>query len=210
MIRALFAACASLAVASAAHAQHSPTADRGAHSGPVLPRHLVRTPEQFWSVGLGVERFGADVDTGGNMIGVATMFRIRSFGPHVLVMTEPSTQGYQDWRYLAGFGMRGYFDVLGATFSYGVAMHAEVRLDDHFWLAYATPLELGSVLWSRESWDIELFIGARRAFAGELIWHYLIDPNGFDNENAQDELDRLRTDDPWRGFIRIVFARRLD
>jgi hypothetical protein len=210
MIRALLVACALPVLPAVAHAQTDPLADRGAQRGAVLPPHLAEAPDTFWSVGVGLERFGGELGTGDNLIGVATMFRIRSFGPHALLMTEPSTQGYQDWRLLAGLGLRGYFDLLGASFSYGVGVHAEARLDDHFWLAYATPFELGSVLWSRESWDIELFLGVRRAFAGELIRNYLLDPNGYDNENAQDELDRLRKQDPWRGFVRIVFARRID
>jgi hypothetical protein len=213
MSRVLVAASAmlgSLALPGSAHAQPDPVADSGAHRGPVLAPHLADTPDQFWSVGVGVERFGGDVETGGNLVGLAAMFRIHSFGPHALLMIEPTTDGYQDWRFLAGIGLRGYFPLLGASFSYGVGLHAEVRLEDHFWLAYATPVELGGVLWRRDSWDIELFVGARRAFAGKLIRHYLIDPNGFDNENAQDELDRLRHDDPWRAFVRLVFARRID
>jgi hypothetical protein len=210
MIRALLAVCATVALSGVAHAQAGPIADDGAHRGPVLPPHLAPASSTFWSVGLGVERFGARVETGSNMVGVATMFRFGSFGPHAILMTEPTSESYQDWRFLAGLGLRGYFELLGTSFSYGVGVHAELRLEDHFWLAYATPLELGSVLWSRHSWDIELFVGVRRAFAGELIHHYLIDPNGYDNENAQDELDRLRKDDPWRGFVRIVFARRID
>jgi hypothetical protein len=43
-----------------------------------------------------------------------------------------------------------------------------------------------------------------------LINTFLIDPNGFDNEDAQRELDVARDKRPWRGFLRIVFARRID
>jgi hypothetical protein len=196
--------------ASPATAAEPAVVDDGVQRGRVLPEHLASSPETFWSVGIGVERFGAKVEDDNNLIGVATMFRIRSFGPHALLMAEPSPEGYQDSRFVGGLGLRGYFPLLGTSFSYGVGVHAEIRLRDHYWLAYATPLELGAVLWSKDSWDIELFLGARRAFAGELIDHFLIDPNGLDNENAQDELDRIRHDDPWRGFLRLVFARRID
>jgi hypothetical protein len=196
--------------AAPARADESPVSDDGVQEGRVLPEHLAHQPDTFWSVGLGVERFGAKVDDDNNLIGIATMLRIRSFGPHALLMVEPSEEGYQDSRFLGGVGLRGYFPLLGTSFSYGVGVHAEIRLKDHFWLAYATPLELGAVLWSKDSWDIELFVGVRRAFAGELIDHFLIDPNGFDNENARDELETIRHDDPWRGFLRLVFARRID
>jgi hypothetical protein len=180
------------------------------HRGRVLPRHLAGDQSTFWTVGLGVERFGTGYADSDYLVGVAAMFRVRSFGPHAVLMTKPSPDGYEESRFLAGLGLRGYFPVLGVSFSYGVGVHAEVRLEDHFWLAYATPLELGAVIYAKHSWDIELFLGARRAFAGELINHFLIDPNGFDNEDAGRELDRVKTDDPWRGFVRVVFARRLD
>lgn len=205
---ALAAVCSLTAPARAQ--SEAPLADRGAHRGPVLPPHLSKMPERFWSVGIALERFGSGFSGNDNLVGIATMFRIRSFGPHALVMSKPSPEGYEESRFLAGAGLRGYFTALGVSMSYGVGVHAEVRLEDHFWLAYATPLELGAVLWSRNSWDVELFVGARRAFAGELIDQFLIDPNGFDNENAQDELDRVRHDDPWRAFVRVVFARRID
>jgi hypothetical protein len=214
--RALLAAPAEGALALPADTfggRDSPERDQGGSDvqrGPLLPLHLAKPKTTFWSIGVGLERFGRDIKDTNDLIGVAAMLRIRSFGPHALVMAKPSQEGYEDSRFLGGLGLRGYFPLLGISFSYGVGFHAEVRLEDHFWLAYATPLELGVVLYAKNSWDIELFMGARRAFAGELINHFLIDPNGFDNENAQRELDRTKTDDPWRGFVRIVFARRID
>jgi hypothetical protein len=181
-----------------------------AQRGPVVPAALARNPSTFWSVGLGLERFGTGYQNTNDLLGIAAMFRMRSFGPHAVLMAKPNPDSYQDARFLAGLGLRGYFPLLGVSFSYGVGLHAEVRLEDHFWLAYATPLELGVVVYAKHSWDIEVFAGARRAFAGSLINHFLIDPNGFDNQGAQEELDRIKTVDPWRGFIRVVFARRID
>ena len=184
--------------------------DDGVQRGAVLPGHLADLPENYWSIGIGLERFGAKVEDDNNLLGIGAMFRFRAFGPHAILMAEPSPEGYEDSRFLGGLGMRGYFPLLGTELSFGVGLHAEIRLRDHFWLAYATPFELGAVLWRKNSWDIQLFVGMRRAFAGSLIDHYLIDPNGFDNEDARDELDRIRHDDPWRGFVRLMFARRID
>jgi hypothetical protein len=178
--------------------------------GEVLPERLAPKSNNYFTVGVGIERFGREVAGNDNLIGLAVMWRIQSFGPHLLVMSKPSDAGFEDSRFLAGFGLRGYFPLLGTAFSYGVGLHAEVRLEDHYWLAYATPLELGAVVYAKNSWDIEVFVGARRAIGGELINHFFIDPNGFDNENAREELERLRTETPWQGFLRVVFARRID
>jgi hypothetical protein len=198
-------ASALLLMASPSFAQESDE-----HVGPVLPPHLAEDQETFWSVGMALERFGTGYTGSDNLIGVAAMFRYRSFGPHALLMAKPSPDGYEDSRFLFGLGLRGYFPLLGTSFSYGVGVHGEVRLEDHFWLAYATPFELGAVVFRKNSWDIEVFLGARRAIGGALIDHYLIDPNGFDNEDARDELNEARHDDPWRLFLRVVFARRID
>jgi hypothetical protein len=212
------AALAFALLAAPAVAQATPTSDRPpSHAehddvirGQVLPEKLAPKSNSYFTVGIGVERFGREVAGNDNLFGLAAMWRIHSFGPHVLIMSKPSDAGIEDSRFLAGIGLRGYFPLLGASFSYGVGVHAEMRLEDHYWLAYATPLELGAVVWAKDSWDIEVFIGARRAIAGGLINHFFIDPNGFDNEDARDELDRLRSDTPWQGFLRVVFARRID
>lgn len=182
---------------------------------PLLPEHLARLPKNYFVIGAALERFGenfAGKSQADNLLyGVAAMWRIKSFGPHILIMTKPSTDNYQNSRFLAGAGLRGMFNVPGLTeFSYGVGTHIEARLEDHYWLAFATPAELGATIWRRGSWNIDLFLGVRRAMAGQLINHFLIDPNGIDNENAQDELYRARHEDAWKGFIRLVFSRRID
>jgi hypothetical protein len=206
----LFAVPAAAEVPAAAHTPPSAVERDDVMRGPVLPEKLAPKSNSYFTVGVGLERFGREVAGNDNLVGLAAMWRIHSFGPHVLVMSKPSDAGLEDSRFLAGLGLRGYFPLLGTSFSYGVGVHAEMRLEDHYWLVYATPLELGAVIWDRESWDIELFVGARRAIAGDLINHFFIDPNGFDNENAREELDRLRTHTPWQGFLRVVFARRIE
>jgi hypothetical protein len=208
-----FALLAAPAAAHALPASGQPPSDAERDDvlgGRVLPEELAPKSNSYFTVGVGVERFGREVAGNDNLFGLAAMWRIHSFGPHVLVMSKPSDAGLEDSRFLAGLGLRGYVPLFGTSFSYGVGVHAEMRLEDHYWLAYATPLELGAVVWAKDSWDIEVFIGARRAIAGGLINHFFIDPNGFDNENARDELDRLRSDSPWQGFLRVVFARRID
>ncbi len=183
---------------------------------PMLPSRLVREPDNYFVVGVAAEAFASTKSerrsTNNNLLwGLAAMWRLKSFGPHILIMTKPATDNYQDSRFLAGGGLRGMFRVPGVTeFSYGVGTHIEARLEDHYWLAFATPLELGATIYRRGSWHVDVFLGARRAMAGQLINHFLIDPNGIDNENAQDDLYRARHEEPWKGFIRFVFSRRID
>lgn len=197
-------------------AQPPPDRDAIATSDePLLPARLARPPHNFWTVGLATERFGAgsaEEDVLGNqLVGLTAMWRIRSFGPYALLMTKPAVSEYQNSRFLFGGGLRGVVDVPGlAELSYGVGAHLEARLRDHYWLAYVTPLELGATLYRKGSWHLELFVGARRVAGGALIDHFLIDPNGVDNEDAQDRLDEQKHERPWKGFVRLVFARRID
>jgi hypothetical protein len=198
--------------AGSAGSASSPVSDNPVDAiiGRVLPPPLAPESTHYFAVGVGVERFGSELPGSDTLVGLTAMLRLRAFGPHALVMLKPDVDGYEQTRLLAGLGLRGYVPLLGTEFSYGVGVHAEVRLEDHFWLAYATPLELGAIVYRKGTLDIELFVGARRAMGGALIDNFLIDPNGFDNENAEDELRKVRYDDPWRGFVRVVFAHRID
>ncbi len=185
----------------------------GERTPPLLPRHLAAAPNSFWTVGVATERFGSREvdDADAQLVGVTAMWRISGFGPHALLMTKPALGEYENSRFLLGGGLRGVVNVRGFTeLSYGVGAHFEARFRDHFWLAYVTPLELGATLYQRGSWHIELFLGARRVAGGALIDQFLIDPNGVDNENAKDGLEEARHERPWKGFIRLVFARRID
>lgn len=170
---------------------------------------------RYWVVGIGAEYFTSaaeSVGSGGEeLLGLTTMWRLGAFGPHAMLMAKPGVERVQDSRALAGLGLRGYYDISGFTeISYGVGGHLEARLTDHFWLGYLTPLELGAVVWHKGSWDIEAFIGVRRAVGGSLINYFLIDPNAFDNAEAQDHLDDVLHGTPWRAFVRVVFGRRVD
>ena len=189
-------------------------------AGPVLPATLAPLRSSHWVVGAAAEWFGSGADLRKNQIllGLDVMLRAGAFGPHAVVMMEPSPLlaarpeigGYEQYRVLAGLGLRGYFPWLGTEFSYGSGAHLEIRLEDHYWLSYLSPLELGVKVYRRPAWDIQLFMGARCAFSGSLIDHFLIDPNGFDNENARDELNEVLHQDRWRAFLSVVYGRRLD
>ncbi|MCA9641044.1 MAG: hypothetical protein H6718_22320 [Polyangiaceae bacterium] len=171
--------------------------------------------DHYWVLGVGAEYFASAAksvaSTGEELVGLTAMWRLGAFGPHSLLMVKPGVDRFQDSRVLAGLGLRGFYEIPGLTeLSYGVGGHAEARLADHFWLAYLTPLELGAVVWRKGSWNIETFVGLRRAVAGNLINYYLIDPNGFDNGDASDNLDDVLHGTPWRVFARVVFGRRVD
>jgi hypothetical protein len=182
--------------------------------GPVLPESLYPEKKNYWVVGIGVERFATGDDSIKSLdhylVGVTAMWRLGPFAPHALAMMHPSGE-HENLRLLAGVGFRGYIDVPGFTsLSLGVGTHAEVRLQDHYWLWYLTPIELGAVVAQSKSFQVEVFVGLRRSITGQLINHFLVDPNGYDSEVAQGNLDRDTGADAWKGFLRVVFERRLD
>jgi hypothetical protein len=178
--------------------------------GPILPPSLLPPENRYLALGVALEGFGRSFDNGDAFGGLAAVYRLRSLGPQASLLVRPSERGIQAWRLLTGLGLRGYLPVGSVELSYGVGVYLEARMLDHYWLAHAMPLEVGAVLSRSGSWNIELFVGARYAFAGKLINSFLIDPNGFDNEDAQSELEVARDLKPWRGFLRVVFARRID
>jgi len=198
------------APAVGAPARDGPRDRPEAFEGPVLEGPLVPDREPYFHAGLAVEPFTSDAASFDFLFGATFMLRVGPWGPHVALLSDPRPGGYEDSRFLVAGGVRGYFPILGVETSYGVSIEAEARLSDHFWLAEATPVELGAVVFSKNSWDLQLFVGVRRVFGGGLINHFLIDPNGVDNEDARDRFAEQRFVDPWRGFVRLVFGRRLD
>ena len=186
--------------------------------GPVLPASLAPEGSNYWVVGIAAETFGQEVDGTGLLLGLDVIYRIGPFGPHLLLMMKPNPLmsatpqigDYEEYRALAGLGLRGHCPLFGTEWSYGIGAHAEIRLQDHYWTYHFTPFELGTAVFGRGSWRIELFYGARYALGGDLINHFIIDPNGFDSENARDELDLLLHQKAWTGFFRVVFGRRID
>jgi hypothetical protein len=210
------AACGALLVTlSAAHGRAAPRDGcdvEGVWCGPVLTPALAPEPSKYFKVGLGVEAWDSQFSGSEILVALATTLRISAFAPYVQLMMRPGTgtDNYEDTRALAGAGLRAYLPIWDGRLSYGLGLLGELRFEEHFWLAYATPVELSAVVFRRGSLDIELFGGARRAFAGNLINSFLLDPNGFENEDAQANLDRARHQEAWHGFIRIMVSRRID
>jgi len=202
-------AAESLEPVTAVEPGEPPSAD-GRFEGRQLPAALMPSASRFWVLGVAVEEYGRGTNTRDVLYGLSGTWRVRSFGPNALVMLKPGGSSYEDTRFLAGLGLRSYLPIFGIEFSYGVSVQIEARLEDHFWLASATPFELGAVVFSKGSWQVEVFAGARHAFAGELINSFLLDPNGLENQEASDVLYRTKTLHPWGGFLRLVFGRRLD
>jgi hypothetical protein len=184
----------------------------GVYCGPVVAERLAREPSRYFDVGLGLEGWNSEFSGSDYLVALGTALRISAFAPHLELMMKPGTgtENYENTRLLFGGGLRAYLPWLDHRLSYGVGVLTELRLEDHFWLAYATPLELGGVLYRRRSLELELFAGVRRAFAGELINSFLVDPNGFHDERAEAELERAKGADAWHGFVRLVISRRID
>jgi len=181
-------------------------------TGPVLPPSLVREKPAYLRLGLGLERFGNASRNSDYLLTVSGIYRYRSLGPNASFLAKPSigTASYETSRFLLGLGMRGYAQLLGTEFSCGIGVLGELRFEDHFWLLQATPFELSAVVYRRRTFEVELTVGMRVVMAGKLIDSFLLDPNGFHSEDAQLGLDRARHDDRARGFIRLIFSRRLD
>lgn len=165
-------------------------------------------------VGIGIEHTQKDIDRFGRgqdlLAGPTVAARFWVFEPHIELLLTPLAGTHEKWRGLANVGLRTNFDVpVLRDLSLGVAVHAEARLEDHFGLLSFTPIEMGTTLFRRGSLDVRLFLGARAAFTGSLIDSYLIDPNGFRDEEARAALHDTTVQTPWRGFARLVFERRV-
>jgi hypothetical protein len=136
----------------------------------------------------------------------ATYFAAGRYGLHGRLLVSPNVQRTVDTRGLAALGLRTRARVLGVDTYVGVGAHVEARLRTHYWLAYVAPMELGVTAWQRGSFRFEIFLGARGVVAGDLIDFFLIDPNGVDNEAANEAL-RGRKSRPWEAYLSFVFAR---
>jgi hypothetical protein len=142
--------------------------------------------------------------------GLMLAYRTSSLSPHLRALISPSLGAYQNLAGTAGAGVRVHFELGGVALSYGIGMSIEARLRDSLWLAYATPIELGTALYRGDSAEHHLFVGARRSMAGSLINSYLLDPNGYDNEDSLDRLHDLRDAQAWQLYVSLVFGRRVE
>ena len=191
------------------HSHDSDTATGRSQSFRLAP-HLV--PSQTSYLRFGPSFAGAGFGSSQNSIffGLDAMYRWESLGPNLALLMRPSSSGYESVRVLGMLGIRSYIDAGFSEVSYGVVLDWDARLEDHFWILHASPIELGVVLYETDSRRVELQFGIRKALTGELINHFLIDPNGFDNEDAADTLDERLVQQPYSGFLRLVIGRKLD
>jgi hypothetical protein len=194
---------------TAAAAEHDDTAD-----GHYLAAESSVRSSRFWWPTLVLERASSHVSGPRSVdetrFGVALAYRTQSLSPHFRALISPSLRKYQNLAAMAGAGLRVHFEVGGLPLSYGTGLSIEARLRDSLWLAYATPVEIGTPLYRSDSAEHYVFIGARHSMAGALINSYLLDPNGYDNEDSLDELDRLRDEHAWQFYISFVFGRRVE
>jgi hypothetical protein len=191
-----------------------PAAPDGGTSHAVLPGAWRLSPPTYWVVGATIENAGHNVHkdeiVSDILFGLSATLRWRAFGPHARLLLAPGGDRYNDTRVFASTGLRGFLPLLGTEFSYGVAVQYDARLEQHYWLAGVTPIEVGATVYRAGSWNIDVFIGARYALTGALVDSFLIDPNGFDNEDAHDDLVAARDEQPWEGFLSVVFGRRIE
>ena len=209
---ALCGAFALSAVAANVQAGDSDDGDRDA-GGDLSLYPSVESP-RFWWPSVVFERASTHL-TGARSVdetrfGLGLAFRTGSLSPHVRALISPSLGAYQNLAGAAGAGLRVHFELGGVPLSYGVGMSIEARLRDSLWLAYATPVEVGTPLYRGGSAEHYLFVGARHSLAGALINSYLLDPNGYDNEDSLDQLSLLRDEHAWQVYISLVFGRRVE
>lgn len=171
-------------------------------------------PTSYFLVGVALER--ADDSVIGDelladqLVGATAMYRVWNvgFGGRLLFSPDLDRANVVQIRLLLGADLRIYHEFFGIEWSYGIGALAETRLADHFWLTYVTPAELGATVYQSQTFSMRVFAGVRYLASGTLVNSFLIDPNGFDNENAADALQEEK-DNPLEGFVRIVFARRI-
>lgn len=174
---------------------------------------LARERNSHFLVGVGIEHVGNTLESVGQriLLGPTVAWRASIFEPHLELMFTPFSGRYENLRLRGSLGARTYLTPHRLVeLSIGWSLNLEARLQDHFWLASLTPIELGATLYRRGSLRIQLFSGLRAGFAGALIDSFILDPNGFRDSDAQGALDDARLHLPWRLFARIVFERRVN
>ncbi len=192
--------------------QDATAAERDITSTPVLPAAWELGDSSHWRVGMMIEQSFTQLLAKENIsntraYGVSVNYRNHLLSPNMRLIILPRERVQESFAAFGG-GVRAYYRLLGVELSYGIGAHIESRLKDHYWLAWATPAEIGATLYETGSWRIAAFAGFRQTFAGALINHFIIDPNGFDNESASTELTMVRAGTS-QTFLSIVFARQL-
>jgi hypothetical protein len=142
------------------------------------------------------------------LVGVTATYRRDWFGLNGKLLFTPQSITPRA-RARAVLGPRFLFDAFGRNWDYGLSVQGDAVLDDHHWLLYVSPIELGFDLYQKDSFHVRLFGGVRYALRGRLLNNFIIDPNGFPHVEFQRILDD-KLDHPWEGTVHLVFVRRID
>jgi hypothetical protein len=166
-------------------------------------------PPSHWMVGITLDYangFGRPEAKSEQLAGVTATYRRSRFGINAKLLITPQAITP---RARAVLGPRILFEAFDRNWDYGVSVQGDAILDDHHWILYASPIELGFDLYQKDSFHIRLFGGVRYALKGDLLTNFLIDPNGFPHEEFQKITDD-KLDHPWEATVHLVFVRRID
>ena len=183
-----------------------------ARGGPSFDEAMGRP--QRWTVGLALERgVHAIVGTGladDQLFGLSTTYYPGGgrLGVTSRVLLSPNFSNIVNTRGVLLGGLRLRQEIFGVEAFLGANAHLEARLRNHYWLTYVAPAEIGVALFRKRSFRIEVYTGLRAVVAGDLVDHFLIDPNGVNNAQANEALDAERKR-PWEGYVSIVIGRAL-
>jgi hypothetical protein len=169
--------------------------------------------KSHWVVGVtidraaGIQRRGFEDLVDDQLFGVTASWYRGWFGLHGQYTGTPHRRLRRS-RTIGALGTRFHYTALEREWTYGLNVQVEANLPEHAWFAYATPVELGTDLFVHNTFHMQLFVGARYAFAGAVIENMYIDPNGIHEATFQAAVDD-KLDAPWEAYASIVFGRRL-
>ena len=184
------------------------------NSEPIVPASYGLQSSGYWVAGAVLERGSSNITGVRSLdetrLGLSLAYRRGPFGPHLRALISPSFADLENAAALLGIGIRAHLNVWGLPLTYGIGAHIEARLRDSLIVSYLTPVEIGTPIYTLGSAEFGIVLGLRRAIRGRLINSFLLDPNGFDNQNSQDRLDQIVEERPWQAFVSVTFGRRLD
>lgn len=220
--RALLVLACIWPLARAAAGQDSDSRASGSHAagegasrppqGPFVPEGTDLHSRVTWLIGPAIELRLAE-DTTENredelLYGLDWGFRWKLLEVTTRWAVSPDRENnLEDLRLFAGLTLRGVIPAGPVELLYGAGTHIEARLEDHFFLAYVAPVEVGVVFWDRLSWNMRALGGSRVLYADGPIENVVLDPNGLD-EDAQADLEAIR-ERRLEFYVSLVFAREL-
>ena len=171
-------------------------------------------PSSYWLVGLTLDRarnparIQRESREDDQLFGISATYRRAWLGLNLKLLVTPQRLSPRTRTGLVvgtRFSVRG----LGRDWSYGINAQGDATLDDHHWVLYLSPAELGTDLISYKGMRIQLFGGVRYATTGAVITNFLIDPNGHPHAEFAAILDD-KLSNPWEGYVSLAFTRRVD